>query len=86
MSLVYLDGQQVSHDVIDPAKHRFIGTFRPPQCPDARYTKEDGTVAYADVIGCRCGQDLWSVEQTQDHWRQGHFDIPQYVTMEGAHE
>ena len=82
MSMVYLDGRKVSVEMIDPAKHRFIGSFRPPQQPDTRFTREDGTVEYAAVMVCGCGRHLWDVQSVGEHWRQGHMDTPQYVTVE----
>lgn len=82
MSMVYLDGRKVSIEMIDPAKHRFIGSFRSPQQPDTRFTREDGTVEYAAVMICGCGRHLWDVQSVGEHWRQGHMDTPQYVTIE----
>jgi hypothetical protein len=79
--MVYLDGQKVSDETINPTQHRFIGTFRSPQQPDTRYTKEDGTVGYASVMICGCGAHLWDVQSVGNHWRQGHMDVPQYVTI-----
>lgn len=67
----YLDGKEVEPSVIDPAKHMFIGTFRPPQAP---------------VTGphspCPCtSQYLLNSYDIFLHWQKGHFDEPQYVSI-----
>lgn len=66
---VYLGGRLVGADTIDPDQHTFIGAFRPPFPP--RY---DG----AEFILCPCGRMLETVEVAHQHWREGHFDVPQY--------
>ena len=76
-----LDGKPVAPDAIDPAKHKFVGTFRPPQQPDTKYIDKNGAVQYAGVLLCPCGGHLWTVNACFDHWQQGHFDQPQYVTI-----
>ena len=69
---VYLDGTLIEVSEISPDKHTFIGTFRSPTPP------------YAQNIGmilCFCGSTLQTVQSTQQHWRDGHFDIPQYRSI-----
>lgn len=58
----------------------FIGTTRPSEPPNTRMP--DGR--YADVLVCTCGQHLWTQEGVRQHWQQGHFDVPQYITREEA--
>jgi hypothetical protein len=69
--LVVLDGHAVSVSEITPERHRFIGTFRPPQMPHAE----------ANYF-CRCGGLIQGPSETLDHWQRGHFDVPQYVTIQ----
>jgi hypothetical protein len=66
--MVLLDGKHVANDQIDPAKHKFIGTFRPPHFPSG-------------IIACGCGSLLHTLEQSNSHWQSGHMDTPQYVTI-----
>jgi hypothetical protein len=82
MNNVYLDGKLVSINDIDPTKHSFIGTFRSPNPPDGMGINDKGIMQQAAVIFCPCGSHLWNKESTQNHWQQGHFDIPQYKTIE----
>lgn len=70
---VLLDGSFVDPKSIDPAKHSFLGMFRSPTPPDAR--------GY-DAVACPCNRILDTFEGTAEHWRLGHFDVPQYVTLE----
>lgn len=84
MTTAYLDGVPVPHTVIDPKVHRFIGMFRPAVAPDSRYTDEEGKVHYAAILLCGCNQLLECRETAHLHWMQGHFDIPQYVSL-GTH-
>ena len=68
-----LDGRYIKPEDLNPVLHTFIGTFRPPTPPDAQG---------ADVILCPgCGHSLWTMEAGAEHWRQGHFDVPQYQTL-----
>ena len=71
--MVYLNGQKVDNKIIDPAKHKFIGLFRPTSFPVS-----DGSW---DVYMCRCGMALWAVQQCHEHWMLGHMDIPQYINI-----
>lgn len=59
-------------EVIDPAKHRFIGAFRDPQPPDP-------CGAYAML--CPCHDTLKFMQEIYDHWLRGHFDQQQYVDI-----
>ena len=67
---VYLDGVAVSAETITPT-HRFVGTFRSPTPPSP---------GGAAIIVCPCGRHLHSSESTHEHWRLGHFDVPQYLS------
>ncbi len=70
----YLDGHIVEDSVIDPAKHRYIGMFRRPyDCPNA-------------YVACTCGAILQTMEITREHWQAGHWDQPQYETMQMEQE
>ena len=79
-----LDGKQVKPEEINPAKHRFIGTWRPPAVPVRPRIR--GVV-------CPCGQELNYLQGSGQilvdgsrafvHWQAGCFDEPQYVTIAG---
>jgi len=71
--MVYLNGKEEDDSIIDPAKHKFIGSFRPPDFP-----RSDGTWA---VYMCGCHRPLWTVEECYEHWVLGHMDILQYVDI-----
>ena len=66
---VYLDGVPVEADRVTPSRHRFIGTFRPPQAPQA-------------MLLCPCTEWLRSHGTVHQHWREGHFDVPMYVSVD----
>ena len=69
--LPLLDGQPVEESIIDPAKHRFLGTFRPPVPP-------------RDITTCPCGVSLityYGPDLHFQHWQLGHLDVPQYQTI-----
>lgn len=68
--MVYLDGQLVEVATIDPAKHKFVGTFRSPGPPNG-----------AGYVMCDCGTVLQITQAVFDHWRMGHMDTPQYMTL-----
>lgn len=72
-----LDGKYVASDEIDPAKHKFIGTFRPPSQPDSKLING----SYSGIILCPCGRGLQSAQETAEHWQRGHFDTPQYISI-----
>lgn len=69
---VWLDGDLVDADTVSPRYHRFLGMFRPADIPDAHG---------ADSVLCPCGTIIWTVSGIRDHYRLGHFDTPQYVTI-----
>jgi len=75
--MAYLDGKVVGDKEIDPAKHRFIGKFRHPSI--GAFMETFGP-SY-DVIACPCGRNLWTREETYDHWLQGHFDTSMYESI-----
>ena len=66
-----LNGWSVSVEVIDSAKHKFIGTFRSPFPPNAN-----------GYLQCPCGDMLKIMGEEFTHWQRGHFDVPQYQTIE----
>lgn len=70
--MTLLNGKHVPASDIDPAKHRFIGLFRPAQDP---YREE------CRNIHCTCGQILQFAGESFKHWQQGCFDEPQYVDI-----
>ncbi len=69
--MALLDGIFVKDNVIDPAKHKFIGTFRSP-------TPINPNGAY---VYCGCGNILQTYETLFDHWQRGHCDVPQYISI-----
>ena len=70
--MVYLDGELVDSKIIDPAKHRFVGTFRKPW-------EEHKLGGY---ILCSCGEVLQTVDRSYAHWQLGHWDYLQYITIQ----
>lgn len=70
-SKVLLNGQYVNSKEINPAKHRFIGMYRPPT----------GSPGFG-YVACTCGSTLQTVEAILTHWQLGHADLPQYVDIE----
>jgi len=69
---VLLDGKYTDPAEINPAKHRFIGMFRPPIPPEL-----DKWGGYCP----ECRSVRLHEEKPWSCWREGHFDIPQYVTI-----
>lgn len=69
---VYLDGVEVEPEAISPARHRFLGMFRLPNPP--HFTMNWWCPG--------CGECTQVVGQEHRHWREGHFDVPQYVSIE----
>ena len=63
-----LDGKHVNNDIINQAKHKFIGMFRPPGPYNRRHT-------------CNCGITIESISESNDHYMMGHDDEPQYETI-----
>lgn len=72
IEFVLLDGKKVFATEIDPAKHRYIGMFRPATNPFANAT--------ANVM-CTCGEILQSNPATVRHYKQGCYDLNQYVSL-----
>jgi len=70
--MILIDGKFVEDKELDPAKHRYIGVFRRPwSIPNV-----------AGYIQCGCGQILQTQDQSYQHWQSGHWDTPQYVSIE----
>jgi hypothetical protein len=69
-NMPYLNGKFTKAEDIDPSKHTFVGTFRPPSFKPV------------GAFICSCGQLLQYARETQDHWRAGCMDEPQYVDIE----
>ena len=70
----FLDGKPVPDSEIIAGRHKFIGTFRYPQCP---YPGPG-----VGVLLCPCGAHLKYRESVYEHWLQGHMDIPMYETID----
>ena len=70
--MIFLNGRMVDKYEVDPEKHRFIGMFRQPQPPGS---------CGANII-CPCGDILQTAKETFNHWQLGHFDVPQYQSIE----
>jgi hypothetical protein len=70
--MALLNGSYVKNSEINPREHRFLGNFRQPGPP-----RSNG----ANIL-CPCGESLQSFQSTRQHWVEGHFDIPQYVSIE----
>lgn len=75
MTMPLLNGKFVAAAVIDPAKHRYIGSFRPPENPLI-------PKASCYAVHCRCGQSLTTYQDGWEHYRNGCCDEPQYVDIE----
>lgn len=73
--MALLNGRYVDDSEIDPVKHKFIGMFREP------FSKIGAKLA--GYVACSCGHTLQTYEEVFAHWQMGHFDIPQYVNLEG---
>lgn len=70
---VILDGVYVQPNKIEAAKHRFLGLFRPPVNPFWNATT---------ICICICGQQLKYRHETDQHYSNGCFDTPQYVSIQ----
>ena len=68
---VYLDGMLADSEDILPAKHHFIGMFRPPT-PQS---------ICAHGPRCVCGMLLQYEDEVFSHWQMGHADVPQYQSL-----
>jgi hypothetical protein len=71
--LVLLNGKYVKPEEIDPAKHKFIGYFRPPRNP-----LQTNGAAY---LICACGEMLKFRHEAREHFESGCFDTQQYVDL-----
>ena len=73
--MVIIDGQELPDSALDPKQHRFIGMFRQPldMPKDTNY-----------MVMCSCGLALDSMKDIREHWQAGHFDLPQYLSIENA--
>ena len=76
-----LDGEHVEADQIDLAKHRFIGTWRPPVVPK-EYTKKWCNCPCGDELNHTCSGGIRLGPSPFNHWQNGCFDEPQYVTIQ----
>lgn len=86
--MVIIDGNEQPDTMVDPVKHRFIGSFRYPfsfppfvdtkQYPWVKENKYSGNY----IIICPCGEDISNQKIALEHWSKGHWDIPQYLTIE----
>lgn len=68
IKMAILDGKHVNNDIINPAKHKFIGMFRPPK-------------ALFGLHICSCGQTIDNFGAATTHYLAGHDDEPQYETI-----
>lgn len=83
-----LDGQPVDPSLVDPAKHRFIGTFRPASKQDCQPIEGEFPTKLCPSCGGRFAP-YYLTETHQEalakwqdkHWRNGCFDVPQYVSI-----
>ena len=74
--LCLLDGRLSAPADIIPRCHKFIGTFRYP-APD-----QHGFGPFDYCPRCRRAMHTSGASEIRSHWMDGHFDIPQYVTIE----
>ena len=68
---VLLDGKSVDKKIINPKTHKFIGMFRRP------FNGSGG-----GYVMCSCGEILQTMDVTYAHWQSGHWDTPQYVSIQ----
>jgi len=74
--MAILDGKHVDNSSIDPAKHKFIGMFRPPSPPEQ--------TARGYCPGCLTatrGSSGPFQRVMFECWQLGHYDESQYVTI-----
>ncbi len=74
MAHAMLDGKLVDSAELDPAKHTYIGFFRPVFRPVTQ-------AAHAIVCGV-CSTRFYTNEGMREHYNGGCFDIPQYRSIE----
>jgi len=70
MRKIFIDGKLVPESEIDPAKHTYIGQFRPPY-----------KFAGGGYVLCDCGRTLQTVDEVFHHYQSGHWDTAQYQTI-----
>ncbi|KKM27013.1 hypothetical protein LCGC14_1578950 [marine sediment metagenome] len=73
--MVLLDGKHVDDEVIDPKKHKFIGTFRTPNCKHLA----------GSYVACCCGSVLQTIDAVHSHWQAGHWEV-RYEIFTGYQE
>lgn len=73
VSTVLLNGKYVAAEEIDPARHRYLGMFRPAANPLLGHRTA--------IVVCPLGHHLQYTEQLLTHYRDGCCDIPQYVDI-----
>ena len=78
--MAILDGHNVEADQIDSARHRFIGTWRPPAVPSYNEIEK----LTGSTVQCPCGTNFGRDYHymMRKHWQGGCFDEPQYVTID----
>ena len=69
MSRVLINGKACDASLVDPRKHKFIGTFRSATVPNTKYVDKDGSIKYAQVYMCPCGCNLWDKQSVFSHWQ-----------------
>lgn len=75
MESVLLNGKSVKASEIDPARHRYIGRFRPAVNPVGRAN---------GIVICTCGALLHYRHELSEHFNRGCFDLNQYVDITPA--
>jgi hypothetical protein len=71
-----LNGQFVDDAEITPAKHKFVGMFRPAENPLMAHG--------CYFVICPCGDTLKYVHESREHYLKGCLDTPQYVDIDGT--
>ena len=72
INTILIDGEIRTETELNPAKHRYLGMFRPSPNPMQNPR---------GYILCKCGEVLQYRGQEYDHYIRGCCDIPQYVTI-----
>lgn len=75
MQKVFLDGELVDQEKLDPAKTIYVGAYRPPFDPVFN------GLPVCPVCGGYSGSGGASPAQQKEHWDAGHFDVPHYKTI-----
>lgn len=71
-----LNGEYVDAESIDPHKHKFIGMFRPAECPRPSFP--------CYVFICPRGHQNKNMGDEFTCYLNGCFDLPQYVDISNA--